>query len=283
MNEFSPNIRVVSVDQDQIAVSFDSSCEQDVGRATRIVHIDRKFHELSLAVEGFESETNSDIGDRKAYRGRILLKIKRAAGPVADAATEQGPAASNTSELVLAEPTLWLPAIGKERKAGGAYLFPSADFVLALVRQGACDAFSEALDDFFAREAYVDTARRAKVAPGAAVQGGFQDAPVSAPAVRLGASAARRGGRAGDAAERRQVMFRRKIAFAVVGTPVLVIALMWITGVRRSDPIREAVAQQVLQSKESRESQVELTKQTLKEMGLDPGKSNDIGCLAPAK
>jgi hypothetical protein len=285
MNEFNPEIRIVAVGDALIAISFDSCSEQDVSRAARVVHQNRNFDEMSIVVDGFANDPNTELGDRKPYRGRVLLRVKPgiAAGSAAPAADDAAAPAEST-DLVLAEPTLWLDAIGRDRKRGaGACIFPSSDSVLSFVRQGACNAFSEALEEFFSREAYVDTARRAHVATAGTPPAYFHDASASSGNASVRGLASRRPPRAAESPAKRQARFKRQIAFAVVGTPVVVIALMWFVGARHSDPIREAVAQQVLQSKESRESQVELTKQTLKEMGLDPGRSNDIGCLAPQK
>lgn len=49
----------------------------------------------------------------------------------------------------------------------------------------------------------------------------------------------------------------------------------------RMDPIQAAVAQNMAQDPASITAQVELTKETLRQMGLDPGRAGDLGCLAP--
>lgn len=48
-----------------------------------------------------------------------------------------------------------------------------------------------------------------------------------------------------------------------------------------ADPIKAAVAQNMAQDPASITAQVELTKETLRQMGLDPGRGGDLGCLAP--
>lgn len=52
-------------------------------------------------------------------------------------------------------------------------------------------------------------------------------------------------------------------------------------GSNAADPIQTAVAQNMAQDPASITAQVELTKETLRQMGLDPGAAGDLGCLAP--
>ena len=70
---------------------------------------------------------------------------------------------------------------------------------------------------------------------------------------------------------------------AALITPLLVYGLLAATGTlgKRADPIQEAVAQAMTQDPRSLQAQVDLTKETLKQMGLDPGKAGDTGCFAP--
>lgn len=71
-------------------------------------------------------------------------------------------------------------------------------------------------------------------------------------------------------------------AFGLVGVLVLAVAAgisTWNGG--RMDPIQAAVAQNMAQDPASIMAQVELTKETLRQMGLDPGRGGDLGCLAP--
>ncbi len=73
--------------------------------------------------------------------------------------------------------------------------------------------------------------------------------------------------------------------FAVVTVPLLLLGAVsaglvaWADG--RVDPIQAAVAQNMTQDPASIMAQVELTKETLRQMGLDPGRGGDLGCLAP--
>ncbi|AYK20533.1 hypothetical protein [Aeromonas veronii] len=73
------------------------------------------------------------------------------------------------------------------------------------------------------------------------------------------------------------------MALAIVGAPLLIWFLAWGGSkvLTPSSPIEDAVARAMAQDPASVASQVELTKQTLQQMGLDPGQSGDIGCLAP--
>ncbi|ANN80829.1 hypothetical protein [Bordetella flabilis] len=67
-------------------------------------------------------------------------------------------------------------------------------------------------------------------------------------------------------------------AVAVVGF-CLAYGLSARTG-HAADPIQAAVAENMAQDPASITAQVELTKQTLRSMGLDPGRAGDLGCLA---
>jgi hypothetical protein len=51
--------------------------------------------------------------------------------------------------------------------------------------------------------------------------------------------------------------------------------------VHSADPIQAAVVGNMAQDPASILAQVELTKETLRQMGLDPGRPGDLGCLAP--
>jgi hypothetical protein len=76
--------------------------------------------------------------------------------------------------------------------------------------------------------------------------------------------------------------FRRQIWAAATITPIVVVGAIWLSSAKstQADPIHDAVAQAMVQQPTAAEAQVELTKQTLKQMGLDPGAAGDTGCLA---
>lgn len=75
----------------------------------------------------------------------------------------------------------------------------------------------------------------------------------------------------------------KSAAFAIVAVGVvgLLLASAPFMGSNVADPIQTAVAQNMAQDPASITAQVELTKETLRQMGLDPGAAGDLGCLAP--
>ncbi len=75
------------------------------------------------------------------------------------------------------------------------------------------------------------------------------------------------------------IKFACLVASAAV-IPILIISLVW--GIAKStnkDPIRQAMLDSQ-NSQQAAQAQVDLTRETLKQMGLDPGKNGDVGCLA---
>lgn len=69
------------------------------------------------------------------------------------------------------------------------------------------------------------------------------------------------------------------VLIGVVGLFFIMLPSMGASGV--ADPIQAAVAENMVQDPASITAQVELTKETLRQMGLDPGAAGDLGCLAP--
>jgi hypothetical protein len=74
---------------------------------------------------------------------------------------------------------------------------------------------------------------------------------------------------------------QRKTVVAAVAAPMVLWTMMWGVGHigRKTDPVEQAIAKMAVQNPDSIRAQVDLTKETLKSMGLDPGKAGDVGCL----
>jgi hypothetical protein len=270
MEQFNPDIRIVAVDNGHVVVTFDSAAAYDEERSTRAVRIARDFVGMRVALEGFSDATSGEVGNRKKFRGTIKLVVSKA-----DAAEEQ---------FVLAESMLSIAPESKNRKGASLYNFPSGEQVLHAVRQGVAGALSRALAAFYANEGYLDALARSgqialdvrAVAPaGVPVlpQRNLSMAPV------FGAPVAANDPASEDKDKKR---FRMKLVAAAIITPLLVYGLLKAGGsmVRSADPIQEAVAKAMVSDPRAVQSQVELTKETLKQMNLDPGKAGDIGCLA---
>lgn len=258
MLQFNPQMEIVAVDADAVVVTFDFASSGDSNRAPRALRIPRNFAELTVSVKSFESL--GELADKAEYRGAITLVVK--------------PLAGEAVEHVLAEPRLWLDAQSRNRrKSGPLFNFYSPDEVTQGVRDAVAEALARALFAFYSNESRsyaLDTtpASSAGVAP----QRAFV-AAVRAPVYQPNRTAAN------DPAARKR--FRGRVVLAAVVTPLLVFGLLTLGGALKKDPIQDAVAKAMTHTPSSTQAQVELTKETLKQMGLDPGKSGDIGCLAP--
>jgi|GEM_PF-1824350 len=275
MEQFHPNITIVSVEPTQIAVMFDSCAAFDSARSPKTVIFPRQFKELRVAVTGFLDKPESDIWKQKEFSGEIKLVVTTGDGEV---------------EFTLAQPELWIASTGQERKGDRPFIFPSAHDVMMAVRQGTAAALARALDEFLGRESDFSGYHRAS-----GLYKGQDSTMVKAAAHNTGESywaigaiprlLRSRGARASanDAGDSGNKQYRKRLIVAAVVSPVLVFVICAVVGRfwSKDDPIHAAVAQEITQSAPSMQAQVELTKETLKQMGLDPGKSGDVGCLAP--
>jgi hypothetical protein len=251
MDNFSPELRIFG-NGDQLVVAFDSLSRIDAKRAARSIQIPANFKQLSFSLEGFDKDSVTDVGDRRTVIGKINLVTINAGG--------------ETTTHELADCQFTLPAIGKPKN--GVFQFAPVEQVEYAVRQGVSDALVAALSDFYAARPASDHAVAGHQLIVAPTRSGLDAAETSRQ-------------RVAENDERKA--FRRKMALAIIGTPLLIWFLAWGGSklLTPSSPIEDAVVRAMEQDPSSVASQVELTKQTLKQMGLDPGQSGDIGCLAP--
>ncbi len=251
MDNFAPELRIFGNDE-QLVVAFDSLSRMDVKRAARSIQIPATFKQLSFALDGFDSAT--DVGGRRTVAGKINLISTEANG--------------GDTKHELASCQFVLPANGKPKN--GVFQFPTVEQVEFAVRQGVSDALVAALTNFYSvGSSDVVAGHQVVMTPAYSGMGATPAVP----------EASRRRAAANDEPK----ASRRKMALAIVGAPVLIWFLAW-GGAKvftPSAPVQDAVARAMTQDPASVASQVELTKQTLQQMGLDPGQSGDIGCLAP--
>lgn len=268
MEQFNPDIRVIAVDQDDVVVMFDTAYHEDATRSMKTMRLPRKFSELSITVAPFIS--HGELGDKKEYRGTITLVVKDHSG------TE--------SLHILAEPLLWIEAMARNRKRGvnpNPYLFYSTDEVTRSVRTGIANALARALVAYYGKESQMDTVARSPIQHTQPMMDTRPLAVAGKAAVEMQSFVGSMPVAANDPVEKKR--FYKKVLVAAVATPVLVYSLLWVGGavVKKNDPIQEAVAHAMRQDPKSMQAQVDLTKATLAQMGLDPGKAGDVGCLAP--
>lgn len=259
MGSFSPELRIFG-DGEQLVVTFDSLAAFDAKRAARSIRIPAAFKQLSFMLEGFDKDSVTDVADRRTVVGKISLSIVDG--------NEQ------TASHVLADCQFIIPASGKAKN--GVFPFVPVEQIEYAVRQGVSDALVAATNHYYAT-------RAARAGEDSDLRrDAFGMMPPSLGAVAASATGPGGSLRARTAANDGVRTSRRKIAF-VVGAPLLLLFLVF--GVSKvfapASPIDEAVARAMASDPSSVASQVEMTKEVLKQMGLDPGQGGDIGCLAP--
>lgn len=255
--EFDPAIRIFGSGE-HLLVVFDSQNPNDVQRATRTVRISKVFRQLSLVVAGFDLA--EDEGHQRVLKGSVGLEVQGDSGT------------PSSHELATLQLVFHAEA---DRKGALTHIDPA--LVGYTVRQALSERLNEAITDYFQREESSRAGVQAEAFHPLAV-----GAPVYQGAAHQPSRKAQREQAASDAARQARSR-RRKTAMAWVVPPVLVIAVMATLSHLASSrsPIENAVAQQMANDPESIKAQVELTKQTLQSMGLDPGQGGDLGCLAP--
>lgn len=246
--EFEPELRVVArgAASHRMVVVFDTATDMDRKRSPRIVMID---------TDGVDSIATSvdEIGEQdhalyRVYTGQINLITKKKNG-------EQ-------EKYLLSDFELKLENNGKRDK-DGHFVFPTSFEVEQTIRQGVADAFTDAS---------LEMAVGGDVAP---VVG--WDRPVVAGYAAPAFAAVPERDKA-DAAPSR--MSKKMLAFMALLTVLLVAAVLKIMSTP-SDPLQAAVNRALANDPAARDEQIEITRQTLREMGLDPGKNGDLGCLVP--
>lgn len=268
LEQFNPDIRIVAIDANDVAVTFDSAAAHDDARAPKVVRISRDFTALTVKVEGFLDAPDSSLGDRKEFLGSIKLVVSADKGD---------------TEHMLAEPDLWIGAESRNRKGNVPFNFPSASAVQRAVRHGVAAALTRALAAYYAKEGQMDSIGRMPAPSLVPAEGRVMlpSAPVPA-ATHAGVFDAFTASAANDGSPESKSRFRKRLVMLAVATPLAVYGLLWLGGTvsKKPDPIQDAVAKAMVQSPAAAQAQVDLTKETLKQMGLDPGKSGDVGCLA---
>lgn len=130
----------------------------------------------------------------------------------------------------------------------GKFSYPPQGEIEQVLRQGVADAFTDASLEMTSRPA---------------------PAYVSAgPALSMRSSAAAK-----------PRLSKKMTAFIGILAVLLLAAILKIMAAP-ADPVQEAVNKALANDPRARDEQIEITRQTLREMGLDPGKNGDLGCLA---
>jgi hypothetical protein len=263
--EFYPDIRINPVGNQSVMVSFDSNTDLDSSRSVRAVTFTSAgLAALDVVVEGFFDGAETDNPMVREVAGSIKLMVKWSDG--------QG------AEFVLATPTVESHSVKLDRKTKRWIFEPTKD-VRRAIRTGVSDAFNRALAGFMAVETQAHLIRISPVSRGAVASAPVVDISAGAPgyAVAGPATVATGSQRKTQGAKKRFYW----VAGAALAAPLLVFVVMSATKPKYNDPVQAAVSRALQQDPESVRQQIELTKETLKSMGLDPGKAGDTGCFAP--
>lgn len=276
MEQFTPDIHIVAIDTNDVVVTFDTAAAHDHMRGLKVVRFPRTFTEMSFTLEGFQDVVDSTVDDKKAFHGTIFLNVKFADGD---------------ATYILGTPHFSINAESKStnRKGPVIYTFPSADALALTIRHGLSTALGRAIALYYAKEVHIDTMARmpARSATGYVAGNNVPSVPTPVTATAPNFDVHAFYGNAVPAINNDEFLdkkrFRKRLVVAAVATPIVIYLMLWIGGsiFKKTDPIQDAVAKAMTHDQRSVQSQVELTKETLKQMGLDPGKSGDVGCLAP--
>jgi len=245
VSDFSPELRIFGFG-DNIVVIFDSLFKLDTKRAMRSILLPKNFQQLSFAIEGFDEKSVKDISTNRTIIGKIYLIIMYANG--------------EKDKYELADCKFMLPAIGKLKN--GEYKFTSVEQVAYSVRHAVSNALLAALTHFYAMCSKNND--HYAINDQSEIISNIPDKKGSHKVVN------KKGGK----------VFQHQMIFSIFGIPLLIWFVLWAGAKAFSPtPVEVAVGHGMLQDPESVALQVELTRQTLQQMGLDPGQGSDMGCL----
>lgn len=254
--DFAPELRVVArgTASNRLVLAFDTATDIDLQRSPRVVMVDTTgVLSISTSVDDLQYE---DSVLRRYVTGKINLLTNAGAG--------------DPAKYLLADFKLALECDGKRDKEGKLN-FPPEHEIEQTIRQGVADAFADASLDMVADPI------SATATDGHPYIGGEPQAWVARPALAYaaaGASAVRT-----STAASKTRMSKKMLAFLGVLGVLLLVAVFKIMAAP-SDPVQVAVNKALANDPRARDEQIEITRQTLREMGLDPGKNGDLGCLA---
>lgn len=250
--EFVPDLRIVARGSDRLMVMFDTATDLDLRRSPRLVMVDMSgVTNISTGIQGIEVV---DAIDKQLVTGRINLLATR---PNAEPET-----------YLLADFELHLHAQGRPGK-DGKFTFPSPSEIEQMILQGMADAFADASIAYGEASGPAGAVATAAPAPADRSPSWARPAPAYAGIGTIRQNTARASGKS------------RWKTYLVTGLAALLLlgAVAKIMSAP-SDPLQSAVNKALASDPRARDEQIEITRQTLREMGLDPGKNGDLGCLA---
>lgn len=254
--EFAPELRVVArgTASNRLVIVFDTATDLDLKRSPRIVMID---------TEGVTSITTSV--DEITTDDRVLHQL--VSGKINLLTQKDG---TEAVKYLLAEFQLQIEG-GKASGKDGKLSYPPEAEIEQIIRQGLADAFTDASLEMMAGDPAPAVEYRGQEDFPARQPWTPRPAPVYAgagPALSMRASAAAK-----------PRLSKKMIAFIGLLAVLLLAAALKLMAAP-ADPVQAAVNKALANDPRARDEQIEITRQTLREMGLDPGKNGDLGCLA---
>lgn len=251
--DFAPELRVVArgTASNRLVIVFDTATDIDLKRSPRIVMIDTEG--VTSITTSVDEITADDRVIHQLVSGKInLLTQKDGADPV---------------KYLLAEFQLQIEG-GKSGK-DGKLSYPPQGEIEQIIRQGVADAFTDACLEMTSEPVPAGEYRG---------QNSFERQPwTPRPAPAYASAGPALSMRSSAAAKPR--LSKKMIAFIGILAVLLLAAALKIMAAP-ADPVQAAVNKALANDPRARDEQIEITRQTLREMGLDPGKNGDLGCLA---
>ncbi|MCL2876017.1 MAG: hypothetical protein FWF12_06960 [Betaproteobacteria bacterium] len=255
---FKPDLRIFQI-EDTLVVTFDSRCPFDATRSLHSVRVPVDYQMMSVKVSNFADKVDSD-GMRRIC-GTIHLVVTDKEG--------------REEALLLSDCTMTFVApMQKSLPLYEQLVTPSQ--VANTVCQGVSEALNAALHNLlqdlertarhaarFALKSTLSTTEAEPKAPGTFVR---RPSPISRFWVP-------------PANDEQSPTWKKRLKFAtiVVGAGILTWVVMG--SYFSNQPPREKAAVAAAMNPQDIDAQIRLTTEVLKEMGLNPGKPQDVGCL----
>lgn len=254
MNDFRPVVEITPLANIWVML-FDSACRDDQLRTTRTVRIPADSAVIDFEVVDL---AESIEGSRKYVSCRIVLRIMAGTG--------------ESIQHELAQCRFGMHYYAKGDRAQ----YYSMNAVKNRIHQGVSEALADALRSALEHEQFQVQQTFLSQLPTTGANAAAELQPVATATVtRLAplTPSARR--KSGDA-ERKS---NKRFWMAAFGAPVLVVAmfLLFAGGGRKASAPQPYIGASA--GNAGVDEQVRITQETLKSMGLDPGKATDVGCL----
>lgn len=215
---------------------------------------------LSLEFEGLDSyQPSNPADDFKFISGIVTLVI-----------TNTG--STDSTRIVLSNPKIPIAPVTRGTSKKSA-IYPDIHFLASYLKSQWLDEFSQAISDWHdlidldRQLGNVDSTPTSSIVVPRAVNN-IQSNPVTRNTRTRGES---------------NVKWWKKPIVKIVGwalaIPLLFITFIFLFNLFKSNPVEQALDNTLINSPEAINQQVQITKDTLSSIGLDPGVSMDLGCL----